>query len=235
MFKIGWFSTGKEEASRGLLKTAWQAINKGKIPDVQIIYVFCNRELGENAESDKFLNLVKELGIPLVCLSSAKFLPALRKGSLHNWRGCYYGYVRDLLKDFNEDIRMLAGYMLILDAETCSQKPAINLHPALPGGLKGIWQDVTRQLIESRAKKSGVTIHSVIPELDAGPVITYCQYKIRKYDFDEIRRQGLKREFPLIVETLKLLAKGEIKINSIPPGGHDLTRLINKKIHRKNP
>lgn len=241
MYKIGWFSTGRGEAARDLLKVVWQAIKVGEIPDSQIVYVFCNQEPGESAEGDKFLNLVKELEIPLVCCSSAKFLLALRKGSIYNWRICYYGYARDLLKEFNEDIRMLAGYMLILDAETCLQKPAINLHPALPGGYKGTWAEVVRKIIRNKDKESGVMIHITIPELDSGPVLTFCRYRIEEYDFNKIRRQGLKREFPLIVETLSLLANGKIKLQTKTRKRkpRDLTKLIDKKIkenpYEKNP
>lgn len=230
MYKIGWFSTGGGGAARALLKVACQAIKTGEIPDSQIAYVFCNQEPGESAEGDKFLSLVKELRIPLVCCSSTKFLPALRKGSIYNWRICYYGYARDLLKEFNEDIRMLAGFMLILDAETCFQKLAINLHPALPGGPKGTWQEVIRRIMKNKDKESGAMMHLAIPELDSGPALTFCRYEIEEYDFNKIRQQGLKREFPLIIETLRLLATGKIKLQSKKRKPRDLTKIVEKTI-----
>ena len=71
----------------------------------------------------------------------------------------------------------------------------------------------------------------VTPELDRGPVITFCKYRIKKHDFEKIRQQGLKREFPLIVETLRLLAEGKIKIDALPAGGYDLTKIIDRKIN----
>jgi len=124
----------------------------------------------------------------------------------------------------------------------CNKYKMINLHPALPGGPKGTWQEVVWQLMEQRAKKSGVMMHLITPELDAGPAITYCEYSI--YDefikplwdqweakrktksqqdiqkaegeneplFREIRRQGLEREFPLIVATLRSASLGEFNI-----------------------
>lgn len=233
MLKIGWWSTGKDEAAQDLLVEACFAIDKGEIFPAEISYVFCNRELGENNDSDKFLDLVLRSGIPLITFSSAKFEQTLRKENLDVWRGMYHDKVRKLLENCKEDLRFLAGYMLILDDKTCIEKPAINLHPALPNGPKGTWQEVISQLIKEKAQDSGNMIHLASPKLDSGPVLTFCRFPIfvpyktddsrrlldlfnedkdRKILFKNIRKIGLQREFPLIIETLKLLASGEINI-----------------------
>jgi len=130
--------------------------------------------------------------------------------------------------------------MLIVGEEMCRRYNMINLHPAVPGGPKGSWQEVIWTLMENRFKESGVMMHLVTPELDSGPVITYCTYSIISEPFDShwselngrsvaeikkeqgeknelfqlIRRHGLAREFPLIVSTLKAFGKGEIKIEN---------------------
>lgn len=232
-FKIGWFSTGRDQAACDLLTSVYEKIQNKEIPRSAISYVFCNREVGESEESDKFLGLVVSLGIPLVTVSSAKFDPELRKDNLSLWRARYYAKVRDSLKRFNDDIRVLAGYMLILDSETCAEKPSINLHPALPGGPQGTWQEVIWQLIENKRHESGVMVHLVTPELDRGPALTFCRYPVwipwktddlwRAVDlykddaskerlFWAIRKEGLRREIPLLIATLKLLAEGKIRI-----------------------
>ena len=63
MLKIGWFSTGRDEAARDLLTTVVDKIRDGTI-DGEIAFVFCNRERGEAAESDRFLDLVESYGFP---------------------------------------------------------------------------------------------------------------------------------------------------------------------------
>lgn len=233
MFKIGWFSTGRDRAAIDLLKVVKSEIERGRIR-AEIVFCFCNRELGESAQSDLFLEEVKKQGILPIMFSSTKFEPELRKTNIEEWRKRFDRKIMFTLnclkrvdQRFEVDLIVLAGYMLVVGPELCQVYKMINLHPALPGGPKGTWQEVIWQLIKNREKESGVMIHLVTPELDAGPPITFCKYKIKEYDFDKIRQQGLKREFPLIVETLKLLASGKLKIGQSPL---DLTEVINKKI-----
>jgi len=73
------------------------------------------------------------------------------------------------------DLCVLAGYMLIVGPEMCTRFNMINLHPAAPGGPTGTWQDVIWQLIKQRARETGVMMHLVTPELDRGPVVSYCR------------------------------------------------------------
>jgi len=237
MLKIGWFSTGRDQAARDLLKVVFEE----KI--VEICFVLCNRIEGESKESDLFISQVKEYGILPVLISSAKFKPELWRKDREIWRNEFdqllLAELQILNSQFKFDLIMLAGYMLILSSRLCQAYPFINLHPAQPGGPKGSWQEVIYQLIDKKERESGVMIHLVTPQLDEGPPLTYCTFQIREFDFDKIRKQGLKREIPLIVETLKLLSQKEIKIEGgkildktgkYLEGGYDLTQLINKKI-----
>ncbi len=243
LLTIGWFSTGRDEAARQLLQVVQQKVQSGEI-DGKIAFVFSNREPGEAKESDLFFELVKRFHIPLICFSSKKFerdhstTGTIRSETLPKWRAEYDGEVIKRLQDFRPDLCVLAGYMLIAGREMCRRYNMINLHPATPGGPKGSWQQVIWTLIENRARESGVMMHLVTPELDAGPVITYCTFSIRGEPFDKywqevdnrsvaeikeeegernalfrlIRQHGLAREFPLIVATLRGFGQGKVKI-----------------------
>lgn len=240
MLTIGWFSTGRDEAARQLLQVVYQKIQAGGI-EGKIVFVFSNRKPGEAEESDLFFDLVRGYHIPLVCFSSSKFKGSSGKTegeALQTWR---LEYDREVMKGLNglrPDLCVLAGYMLIVGEEMCRKYDMINLHPAVPGGPTGSWQEVIWKLIESKATESGVMMHLVTPELDKGPAITYCTYSIRGEPFDKywveidgrpvaeikkeqgednelfqrIRQHGLAREFPLIVSTLKAFGQGEVKI-----------------------
>ena len=242
---IGWFSTGRDEAARQLLQVVYQKIQSREIKG-KIVFTFSNREPGEDKESDSFFELVRSYEIPLVCFSSQKFkdLPGITSTgdveTLRVWRLKYDRQVMKRLDGFHPDLCILAGYMLIVGEEMCRRYDMINLHPALPGGPKGSWQEVIWELIENKAVESGVMIHLVTPELDRGPVVTYCTYPIRGEPFDTlwrelndrsiieikkeegeknalfqlIRQHGLAREFPLIVSTLKSFGEGEVKIEA---------------------
>ena len=245
MLKVGWFSTARGDSSRQLLSEAINAIQCGQL-NASIEFVFCSRELGEAEKTDTFIKLVKEYKIPLVCLSVKKFAAvhqqevAVKDAALPAWRLEYDRQVMSLLSGYNVDICLLAGYMLIVGPEICHEYNMLNLHPALPGGPKGTWQEVIWQLINDKATHSGVMMHLVTPDLDRGPVITYCTYPIQGPDFDSlwqeigqrpinrikteegeenplfkaIRRAGFSREMPLIIYTLKAFSEGKIRISA---------------------
>jgi phosphoribosylglycinamide formyltransferase 1 len=244
MYSIGWFSTGRDEAARDLLKAAVDAIASGEIK-AEIGFVFCSREPGESPESDLFIEQVQTYRLPLVCFSYQKFKSAQSLGtsetnSLPAWRITYDREIMLRLKGFAPALCVLAGYMLIVGPELCTRYQMINLHPALPGGPTGTWQEVVWQLIEQRAKMSGFMMHLVTPELDRGPVASFCRYRLDGGEFDPlwwqyegmdvseikraegeqnplfqmIRAEGLKREFPLIISTIKAFSLRRVKIEA---------------------
>ena len=191
MLTIGWFSTGRDEAARDLLRAAWEAIQRGELK-ARIAFVFSNRERGQDPESDRFFDLVEGYGIPLVCLSSRRFReergqPSARTGEpLPAWRLEYDREAIRLLERHPFDLGVLAGYMLIVTEEMWRRYPLLNLHPAAPGGPAGTWQDVIWRLIERRASRAGVMMHLVTGVLDEGPPVTYCTYTIRGPAFDAL-------------------------------------------------
>ena len=241
MYRFGWFSSGRDKAARDLLEVACDSIKGGDI-ESKISFVFCSRESGESTESDKFIRLVRSYDIPLVCYSYQEFKAGKSDSQpgepLPQWRLGYDRRVMERLKEYEPDLSILAGYMLIVGKEMCRHYDMINLHPAAPGGPAGTWQEVIWQLMESRAKETGVMTHLVTPQLDKGPVVSYCKFKITGVPFyaywqqlegqsvsrikesqgEEnplfklIRSQGLKREFPLILATMKAFSFGSVKI-----------------------
>jgi len=190
-YKIGWFSTGRGEGSKGLLRAAHQAIVSGEL-DAEIEFVYCSRERGETEATDRYLDMVKEYGIPLVSYSYQKYRkmkgmpgPDLSQ-PLPQWRIDYDKEVLKLLKDFKPDLVLLAGFMLVSTPVMCDRYEIINLHPAAPGGPPGTWQQVIWKLIEDKADTQGIKMHVAIPELDMGPTATYCTFLIRSGTFDKL-------------------------------------------------
>ncbi len=240
MLNIGWFSTGRDKAARQLLQAVQECITTGDIKG-KINFVFSNREPGQSQESDLFFDLVRSYNIPLVYFSRSKFktltqTPSLEgrgpgedkaKQSQVDWRLKYDTEVTRRIEKFSPDLCVLAGYMLIIGKELCQKYNMINLHPAAPGGPVGSWQEVIWKLIKNKAEEAGAMIHLVTPELDRGPVVSYCLFPIKHKPFDQywqkedqemlfklIRQHELAREFPLITSTLKALSQGKISIQS---------------------
>lgn len=267
-YKIGWFSTGRGPGSRGLLTAAHNAIASGEIK-AEIEFVFCSRERGDAEGSDQFLRLVQEYQLPLIALSYQRFRKAQgarppQAGDIPAWRLDYDREIMERLKPFKPDLSILAGYMLVIGPEMCRRYKMLNLHPAAPGGPKGTWQEVIWQLIAEKAQSTGVMMHLVTPELDRGPVVTYCTFPIRGVSFDPlwqqldshpideakktegeenalfklIRAEGVKREIPLILTTIKAFSEGRVEIegsrvfdaSGCEVKGYDLTQEIEAKV-----
>ncbi|MCS7227813.1 MAG: hypothetical protein NZ839_02470 [Endomicrobia bacterium] len=210
---LGWFATSRGTTSLKIFNFIYDAIKTGEL-NAEIQFVFVNREEGEAENSDKFINVVKSYQIPVFCFSSLKFLPELKKNNIELWRTEFDKRVYEMIKNFKVEIIMLAGYMLVLSEFLCKKFTFINLHPALPWGPKGTWQEVINKIIEEKHKEHGVMIHIVTEDLDRGPVLTYCRFPIKEYNFDKIRQEGVKYELPLVKKTLQLLSKRIIKISS---------------------
>ena len=226
-----------------MLRAAHDAIENGDLK-AQIAFVFLSREPGEAPQTDQFIQQVRSYNIPLVYLSYQKF--KARNGtaeeenadSLPQWRREYDRRVMELLKDYQTDLCVLAGYMLIVGAEVCTAYKMINLHPAVPGGPTGTWREVIWQLINTRARETGVMMHLVTPQLDKGPVVSYATFNITGEPFDGlwqqikgetatqlkdaegddnalfklIRQHGMARELPLVIATLKAFSQGKVKV-----------------------
>jgi phosphoribosylglycinamide formyltransferase 1 len=243
--RLAWFATGRGQMSGKLLAAECKAIDAGRL-DAEIAVVFCNRAPGEDQNTDAFLQQVRASDVPLVTLSSRDFRKQVggavaRKGeALPAWRRDYDREVMRLLDPYEFDLGVLAGFMLIFGEEATGRWDLLNLHPAAPAGPAGIWQDVIWQLIQQNAERAGVMVHLATPELDGGPVVTYCTYPIRGPEFGPlwhdvecrslneartdlgeelplfkaIRQAGVAREVPLVVETLRAFADRRLRIES---------------------
>jgi len=241
-FKFGWWTTGRDQAAVNLFNTVWKAMEDHTITG-SMAYVFCSRARGEGVFSDEIISLADKRGIPVETFSAVNFKPELRKQDRNHWRTEYHEKVYELIGKYNCSMAVLAGYMWVLSPEICAKVDAINLHPALPGGPTGTWQEVIWKLLEEQADKTGAMMHLVTPELDRGPAVTFFSFPIKgpewqalwdeflelrqKKDmeaimkdpgeklglFKKIRQEGEKRELPLIVQTLGAMSRKEIVIH----------------------
>jgi folate-dependent phosphoribosylglycinamide formyltransferase PurN len=242
VYRFGWFSTGRDKAARDLLQAAYDSLRD--TADAEIEFVFCSRERGESPESDRFLDLASKLDIPIVTYSYQEFRrnrDGCKQGdALPPWRLEYDRQVMQRLQPFKPGLCFLAGYMLIVGAEICRYYDMLNLHPAAPGGPAGTWQQVIWQLIAGRAEGTGVMMHLVTPQLDRGPVVTYCTFPIIGGRFDGcwreiqgqsadevkrsqgednalfrlIRQAGCLRELPLVTTTMQAFYQGKVMVDN---------------------
>ncbi len=243
--KIGWLSTGRDQAACNLLADIVARAQQDGI-ELTIAAVFCDREPGESPESDRFLELVERLDFRAVTLSSAASWAAAKEAGVSRaaWRDDYHRRVMDLLVPFGLGAIVMAGYMLIASPAMCRRYAILNLHPALPDGPTGTWQEVIWDLLDTEATETGAMIHRATAELDRGPVISFFrlpiagegwenlwqQFRAKRAAasvveiaaaegeaeplFAEVRRRGEVREIPLLYQTLRLFADGQLATSS---------------------
>ncbi len=234
--KVGWFSTGRGEGSYGLLKAVLEAIDSGNLK-TELAFVFVNRVKGQTKQTDRFLELIEAYGIPLVTLSSRDFRRANDNRPWSELREDFDRAAIDLLRPHSVDIAVHAGYMLIAPL-LCSEYLTLNLHPALPGGTIGMWQQAVWDVISEQLDETGAMIHVSTEDVDEGPVLSITKFSVKSDEFTSlwnevtsvdlvelqqsvgeelplfkaIREAGLLRERPLVIETLKAVVAGRIDL-----------------------
>lgn len=132
--------------------------------DAEIAVVVSNR-------SDAYgLVRATEAGIPVKVLTLASVLD--RAGD----RTAYDNELAGLVESYSPDLVVLAGWMLILGVDFLDRFPdrVLNLHPAMPGAFPGTNAIARAHAAYGRGeiKRTGVMVHRVVAEVDAGPVIT---------------------------------------------------------------
>ena len=166
---IGLISTGRGEGSLKLVRSIY---NLSKTHPINISFVFCSREKGESDETDIFLSEVKGYEVPLITLSSKKYI----QNDNDITRIEYEKKIQNSIKDYEFEFILGVGYLLI--TFMLHKKFIIyNLHPALPGGPKGTWKNVISELISNNFNETGLMIHEVTDNLDDGKVISFCKFK----------------------------------------------------------
>ncbi len=108
---------------------------------------------------------------------------------------------------------VLAGFDRILSPEFVSAFPGrlINIHPALLPSFKGL--HAQRQALEYGVKVSGCTVHFVVPEVDAGPIIAQQAVEVREGDDEEsLSARILEEEHKLLPKAIELLASGRLRL-----------------------
>lgn len=88
----------------------------------------------------------------------------------------------EILKDCQVDLVCLAGFMRLLGAAFCAAFPGrvLNIHPSLLPAFPGV--DAQQQALDHGVKVSGVTVHLVTPELDAGPIVAQTAVPVLEGD-----------------------------------------------------
>jgi len=129
--------------------------------------------------------------------------------------------IKDILKKYNVDLIILAGYMKKIGPSVLRtfRNRVINSHPALlPNyGGKGMYGDrVHKAVVKAKSAETGISIHLVDEDYDHGAIINQ---KIIAVDSSEgvefVKKKVQKHEHRFWVTTLNKIQKGEIDLDNV--------------------
>jgi len=125
-------------------------------------------------------------------------------------------FEKEIIKTLEQDkigLICLAGFMRILSPAFISKYSSriINVHPSLLPSFKGT-QGI-KDAFDYGVKVTGVTIHFVTEDLDAGPIILQKEINIEEGDMLETLEEKIhKTEHELYPEAIKLFVEGKLEI-----------------------
>jgi phosphoribosylglycinamide formyltransferase-1 len=128
-------------------------------------------------------------------------------------KAAFEGAVIAELERQGVELICLAGFMRVLSAAFVERFPMriLNIHPSLLPSFAGL--HVQQQAIDHGVRYSGCTVHFVVPEVDAGPIIVQAVVPIEPDDTAEtLAARILEQEHRIYPEAVRLFAEGRLRI-----------------------
>jgi phosphoribosylglycinamide formyltransferase-1 len=126
-------------------------------------------------------------------------------------RGAFETALQNILDEHRIDLICLAGFMRLFTAEFVQRWSGrmLNIHPSLLPQFPGL--DPHGQALRAGVKTSGATVHFVIPETDAGPIIAQeCVPVLIDDTPDTLAARVLEAEHRLYPVALRRVIEGKI-------------------------
>ena len=121
--------------------------------------------------------------------------------------------LQDVLVEHRIELVCLAGFMRLLTPWFVAQWPQrmLNIHPALLPAFKGL--DTHRRALEAGVTLHGATVHFVVPEMDAGPIVAQGAVDVRADDTEAtLAARVLTVEHRIYPQALRLVAEGRVTV-----------------------
>jgi len=127
-------------------------------------------------------------------------------------RSTYDQALAEIIDGMAPRLIVLAGFMRLLSTEFVNRYLGrlINIHPSLLPAFPGL--DTHAKALAAGVHEHGASVHYVIPEVDAGPVIAQVRVPVKKDDTPEsLSRRVLQQEHRLYPATLQLIWEGRVQ------------------------
>ena len=128
-------------------------------------------------------------------------------------RAAFEAVLQAALDEYRVDLICLGGFMRLFTAQFTQRWHGrmLNIHPSLLPSFPGL--DPQGQALRAGVKISGATVHFVIPETDAGPIVMQGAVAVRDDDTPEtLAARILEIEHRIYPDALHLVASGQVRI-----------------------
>jgi phosphoribosylglycinamide formyltransferase 1 len=128
-------------------------------------------------------------------------------------RGAFEAALEQKLGQHRIELICLGGFMRLFTAEFVQRwyGRMLNIHPSLLPSFPGL--DPHGQALKAGVKISGATVHFVIPETDAGPIVMQGAVPVCDDDTaDTLSARILAVEHRIYPEALRLLARSRLRL-----------------------
>ena len=128
-------------------------------------------------------------------------------------RAAFETVLQAALDQHGIELICLGGFMRLFTAGFAQRwyGRMLNIHPSLLPSFPGL--EPQAQALRAGVKISGATVHFVIPETDAGPILMQGAVEVRDHDTPEtLAERILEIEHRIYPAALRLLAAGQIRI-----------------------
>ena len=129
-------------------------------------------------------------------------------------RAGFDAVVQQVLDKYQVELICLGGFMRLFSAEFTQRwyGKMLNIHPSLLPCFPGL--DPHGQALRAGVKLSGATVHFVIAETDAGPIVMQGAVTVADDDTPEtLAARVITIEHRIYPEALRLLASGRLKLD----------------------
>jgi phosphoribosylglycinamide formyltransferase-1 len=150
------------------------------------------------------LERARASGVPTVTIESKPF---------GKDRAAFEAELQSALDQHRVELICLGGFMRLFTAEFVQRwyGRMLNIHPSLLPSFPGL--DPQGQALRAGVKISGATVHFVIPETDAGPILMQGAVAVADDDTAEtLAARILGIEHRIYPDALRLLAGGTIRL-----------------------
>jgi len=128
-------------------------------------------------------------------------------------RAAFEQALQAALDQHGVDLICLGGFMRLLTPEFVQRwyGRMLNIHPSLLPSFPGL--DPHGQALRAGVKISGATVHFVIPQTDAGPILMQGAVAVSDHDTSEtLAERILEVEHRIYPDALRLLASGQVRL-----------------------